>query len=85
MTDLIRTMSQMNVLWGAPRIHSELQKLGIHISEATVAKYMVRHPKTPSQTWRTSDESGFPISFGRFLYRADHLVRSSVCVRRACA
>ena len=51
--DLIRTMSQMNVLWGAPRIHSELQKLGIHISEATVAKYMVRHPKTPSQTWRT--------------------------------
>ena len=51
--DLIRTMSRMNVLWGAPRIHSELMKLGIHVSEATVAKYMVRHQKPPSQTWRT--------------------------------
>jgi hypothetical protein len=51
--DLIRTMSQMNVLWGAPRIHSELLKLGINISQATVAKYMVRHRKPPSQTWRT--------------------------------
>ena len=51
--DLIRTISRMNVLWGAPRIHSELRKLGIKISEATVAKYMVRHPKPPSQTWRT--------------------------------
>jgi putative transposase len=51
--DLIRTMSRMNVLWGAPRIHSELQKLGIHVSEATVAKYMVRQSKPPSQTWRT--------------------------------
>jgi putative transposase len=40
--DLIRTMSRMNVLWGAPRIHSELLKLGINVSEATVAKYMAR-------------------------------------------
>src|SRR5580765_6173889 len=38
---------------GAPRIRSELQKLGIKISEASVAKYMIRHPETPSQTWRT--------------------------------
>ena len=37
----------------APRIHGELMKLGINISEASVAKYMVRHPKPPSQTWRT--------------------------------
>jgi hypothetical protein len=51
--DLIQTMSRMNVLWGAPRIHSELLKLGINISRATVAKYMVRHRKPPSQTWRT--------------------------------
>jgi putative transposase len=51
--DLIRTMSRMNVLWGAPRIHSELSKLGISISPATVAKYMVRHRKPPSPTWRT--------------------------------
>ena len=51
--DLIRTMSRMNVLWGAPRIHGELLKLGIDVSQATVAKYMARHRKPPSQTWRT--------------------------------
>jgi putative transposase len=45
--DLIRTMNRMNVVWGAPRIHSELLKLGISVSQATVAKYMVRHPKPP--------------------------------------
>jgi putative transposase len=51
--DLIRTMSKNNSLWGAPRIHGELLKLGINVSQATVAKYMIRHPKPPSQTWRT--------------------------------
>src|SRR5215471_2490474 len=39
---LIRTMSEQNPLWGAPRIHGELLKLGIEISQATVAKYMAR-------------------------------------------
>src|SRR2546428_10493695 len=48
-----REMSRENVIWGAPRIRSELLKLGIKISEASVAKYMVRHHKPPSQTWRT--------------------------------
>ena len=51
--DLIRRMSLANPHWGAPRIHGELMKLGIHVSQATVAKYMVRHRKPPSQTWRT--------------------------------
>jgi len=51
--ELIRKMSSANPLWGAPRIHGELLKLGIEISQATVAKYMVRHRKPPSQTWRT--------------------------------
>jgi transposase InsO family protein len=51
--DLIRRMSRENPLWGAPRIHGELMKLGIGVSEATVSKYMTRHPKPPSQTWRT--------------------------------
>ena len=50
---LIRTMSEANPLWGAPRIHSELLKLGVEISQATVAKYMVCRPKPRSQTWRT--------------------------------
>ena len=39
--------------WGAPRIHGELLKLGIEISQATVSKYMARHQKPPSQSWRT--------------------------------
>ena len=51
--DLIRTMSRANPLWGAPRIHGELLKLGIEVSQATVSKYMVRHMKPPSQSWRT--------------------------------
>ena len=50
---LIRHMSRANPLWGAPRIHGELQKLGIEISQATVSKYVVRLGKPPSQTWRT--------------------------------
>jgi transposase InsO family protein len=51
--DLIRQMRAANPLWGAPRIHGELRKLGIDISQATVAKYLGRRPrKPPSQTWR---------------------------------
>ena len=51
--DLIRNMSLANPLWGAPRIHGELLNLGIELSQATVAKYMARQRKPPSQTWRT--------------------------------
>ncbi len=51
--DLILSMSQSNPLWGAPRIHGELLKLGVTISQATVSKYMAHHSKPPSQTWRT--------------------------------
>ena len=46
-------MSLANARWGAPRIHGELLKLGFELAEATVAKYMVRHRRPPSQTWRT--------------------------------
>ena len=46
-------MSRENPLWGAPRIHGELLKLGIDIGETSVGKYIVRHRKPPSQTWRT--------------------------------
>src|SRR6184192_1060722 len=45
--NLIRHMSLANPRWGAPRIHGELLKLGIQVSQATVAKYMVRHRKPP--------------------------------------
>lgn len=50
---LIRRMCETNPLWGAPRIHGELLKLGINVSEAVVSKYMIRHRKPPSQGWRT--------------------------------
>src|SRR5262245_35049913 len=51
--DLIRRMSRANPLWGAPRIHGELLKLGLTVSQATVSKYMLRHRTPPSQVWRT--------------------------------
>ena len=50
---LIRQMAKANPLWGAPRIHGELQKLGVEISQAAVSTYVVRHRAPPSQTWRT--------------------------------
>jgi len=51
--DLIRRTSRDNPLWGAPHIHGELLKLGIEVSEATVARYMVKSPQPPAQTWLT--------------------------------
>jgi putative transposase len=51
--DLIRRMSSANPFWGAPRIHGELLKLGIDVSQATVGRYLPRRPKTPSPTWRS--------------------------------
>ena len=50
--DLIRMMSRDNPLWGAPRIHGELLKLGIDIAQSTVAKYMLRRRRLPSPGWR---------------------------------
>ncbi len=50
---LIRRMSMENPLWGAPRIHGELLKLGFEIAQSSVAKYMVRRRGSPSQGWRT--------------------------------
>jgi transposase InsO family protein len=51
--DLIRRMSKENPLWGAPRIHGELLKLGIAVAESTVARYMTRRQGPPSQGWKT--------------------------------
>ena len=50
---LIREMSMENPLWGAPRIHGELLKLGYEVAQSTVAKYMVKRRRPPSQGWRT--------------------------------
>jgi putative transposase len=51
--DLIRQMSRENPTWGAPRIQAELKLLGFEIADSTVAKYMIRQKKPPSQTWRS--------------------------------
>ena len=51
--DLIRQISMANPLWGAPRIHGEILKLGIDVAQSTVAKYMARRGRPPGQSWRT--------------------------------
>ena len=51
---LIRTMSRKNPLWGAPKVHGELLKLGIDIGETSVSKYMVRRTRPPCQSWCAS-------------------------------
>jgi transposase InsO family protein len=43
----------MNRLWGAPRIHGELLKLGLKVAQSTVAKYMIKRPRRPGQSWKT--------------------------------
>jgi transposase InsO family protein len=50
---LIRRMSMDNPLWGAPRIHGELLKLGFEVAQSSVAKYMVKRRGPPSQGWRS--------------------------------
>ena len=57
---LIKQMSLANPHWGAPRIQSELALLGHTVSDSTVAKYMVRQRKPPSQTWRTFLDNHVP-------------------------
>ena len=50
---LIQRLSSENPLWGAPRIHGELLKLGFRVAQSTVSKYMVRLSRRPSQGWKT--------------------------------
>ena len=73
---LIREMSSANSLWGAPRMHGELLKLGIEISLATVAKYMVRRRDTPSPTWRS-----FLLNHAAGIAAIDMFVVASVSFR----
>jgi hypothetical protein len=58
--ELIRRMSRENPTWGAPRILSELLLLGYDVAEATVAKYMFRPRKPPSQSWRSFLDNHVP-------------------------
>jgi hypothetical protein len=74
--DLIRKVSLANPRWGAPRVHGELLKLGFNLAESTVAKYMVRHRRPPSQTWRT-----FLTNRAKTLVSSDFLVVPTVFFR----
>ena len=73
---LIRELTSANPLWGAPRIHGELQKLGIFVSQSTVATFMRRHPRPPSQSWRT-----FLTNHASQMTAADLFVVSTVTFR----
>src|ERR1700738_2553953 len=57
---LIRQMSAENLLWGAPRIHGELLKLGFSVAQSSVAKYMVKRPGPSSQEWPTFPRNHAP-------------------------
>ena len=66
---LIRQMALANPRWGAPRIHGELRKLGLDVSQATVSKYMPkRTPRAPrgGQTWKTFLANHVPVSMDMF-------------------
>src|SRR5580692_4325102 len=79
---LIRNMSHANPLWGAPRIHGELLKLGIAVAQSTVAKYLSRPRKLPSQTWQTFLTNHMEqIASIDFFVVPTATFRVSVCVR----
>ena len=85
--DLVRQMAQANPLWGAPRIHGELLKLGIGISERQVSRLMPRAPrKPPSQTWRTflTNHVGTP-RLHRLLHGPDRDLSRALRLRRVGA
>ncbi|MFQ5767429.1 MAG: hypothetical protein ACE5ID_05535 [Acidobacteriota bacterium] len=74
---LIRSMSRANPLWGAPRIHGELLKLGIDISQPTVARYMVRHRRPPGPSWRAFLENhtiSLSESWGHLWWPENHAI-----------
>ena len=73
----------VNPLWGAPRIHGELLRLGIEVSQATVAKYMVRQHKPPSQTWRIFLNNHVKDFVATDFFVVPTLSSSFVCICRA--
>jgi len=61
--DLVRRIAEANPIWGAPRIHGELKKLGIDVSERTVSNLMPRRTKPPSQTWRAFLKNHMDVTY----------------------
>ena len=88
--DLIRRMAAENCLWGAPRIHGELLKLGIAISERTVSRYLHGRPTIRSQSWRTFFANHLggqnvmsPVMFAD-AHASDLSVRPAVSIDASC-
>jgi hypothetical protein len=75
---LIRRMSEENPLWGAPRIHGELLKLGIEVVQSTVAKYMARRRPGSGQTWKTSLRN-HAAGLGAMDFCASHQLSAAIC------
>jgi hypothetical protein len=73
---LIRDMSRANPLWGAPRIHGELLKLGVAVAQSTGAKYMARERRPPNQSWRA-----FLRNHAAGIAAMDLLVVPTICFR----
>ncbi|MFZ1214494.1 MAG: hypothetical protein WAO13_14070 [Pseudolabrys sp.] len=71
-------MSIENPLWGAPRIHDELLKLGFEVAQSSVAKYMVKRHGPPSQGWRTFLRNHAPNIAAIWIAR--QLTEASLCV-----
>jgi putative transposase len=85
-------MAHENPLWGAPRIHGELLKLGVQVSQAKVTKYMARPATPPSQSWRTfladavqqiAAADFFVVPTATYRLRARH-PRTRASPRRSC-
>jgi homeodomain-containing protein len=82
---LIRRMATSNCLWGAPRIHGELLKLGISVSERTVSRYMPDRMKPPTQSWRTFLANQFgQLTFASTVTPSDAPGFHDVADARAC-
>jgi hypothetical protein len=83
---LIRRMSVENPLWGAPRIHGELLKLGFEVAQSSVAKYMVKRRGPPSQGWCTFLRSHAPSSAAMDLFVVPTIgFKNALCRRHRSA
>src|ERR1700687_1147579 len=75
---LIREMSIANPLWGAPRIHGELLKLGIDVGQTSVAKYIIRGIKPGDWKWSVETETGTKSG------TSDRKDAAVIAVKRGC-
>jgi hypothetical protein len=82
---LIRQMSIENPLWGAPRIHGELLKLGIEVAQSSVAKYMVKRRGSLSQGWRTFLRNHAPdiAAMDLFVVPTTHSAQGTIWLARS--